>query len=353
MIDEAVFDMFVNKAMHRVEDLYHKTGGRCYLSFSGGQDSTIVLAVIKACEDLGTIPKNAIPAVFCDTKIELGATVEFVKWAQAHWYGNVQIIQTEMLFQHVLKKYGKPAISKNKSEMIRRWQKDSTMKSAQFLVSNEKKHSKTKLGNIYMHFLHSDFDIKISNHCCTQMKKKPFHKFAKENGMVGYLDGLRIAEGGQRAMTIANRANICTHINKDGIIQKSPIVDWTDEMCQMFIERYSVPRSRAYTEYGLDRTGCFCCPFSADLQKNLENLHRYEPNRYKAALFWLKDVYIAQGVELPFDPAYMAEYAAKWEKYEGMRYEMLKKYRPDCRIVKRYETDQEQKEADGIQLTLI
>ena len=54
-------------------------------------------------------------------------------------------------------------------------------------------------------------------------------------------------------------------------------------------------------------------------------------------MFWLKDVYIAQNVVLPFDKEYEKERVEKWKEYEPMRYEMLKKYRPDCRICKQYE----------------
>lgn len=66
------------------------------------------------------------------------------------------------------------------------------------------------------------------------------------------------------------------------------------------------------------------------LANNLEKLYQYEPNRYKAAMFWLKDVYIAQNVILPFDAEYEKERKEKWHKdYERMRYEMLEKYRPE------------------------
>lgn len=338
-MEKDILDLYVTKAMHRIEDLYYKTGGACYLSFSGGKDSTIVLALIKLCEELGTIPENAIPAVFVDTKIELGATADFVKWVKTEYYGNVQIIKPEMLFPHVLERFGKPAISKLKSELIKRWRKNPEMKSVQYLTSNDKsgKYRNSKLANKYFHFLHKDFDIKISNECCEQMKKKPFKKYAKQNSMLGYMSGLRIAEGGVRAINVVQRGgNICTKIKKDGYIEKSPIIDWTDEICEFFVEAYNVPLSRAYTEYGATRTGCFCCPFALDIEDNLKMLYKYEPNRYKAALFYLKDVYIAQGVELPFDEEYEKEQVEKWKEYEVMRYEMLKKYRPDCQIVKRY-----------------
>lgn len=344
-MDKETIDLYITKAMHRIEDLYYQTGGDCYLSFSGGKDSTIVLALIKMCEELGTIPQNAIPAVYCDTKIELGAIIEFVKWVRDNWYGNVQIIEPDMLFSHVLKKYGKPAIAKFKSELIKRWKKNPKTKSAQYLIANDNtgKYRNSKLANKYFHFLHDEFDIKISNECCHQMKKKPFAKYAKTNGMLGYMSGLRISEGGVRAINIVQRgSNICTKIKDDGYIEKSPIIDWTDEACDEFIKAYNVPLSKAYTEYGMKRTGCFCCPFALNIAYNLESLHRNEPNRYKASLFYLKDVYIAQGVKLPFDAEYMKEYNEKWKQYEPMRYEMLKKYRPDCQLVRRYESKEKQ-----------
>ena len=64
----------ITRAQERIESIYNDTDGRCYLSFSGGKDSTVILALIKQCEGLLTIPPGAIPAVFNDTGIELGAT---------------------------------------------------------------------------------------------------------------------------------------------------------------------------------------------------------------------------------------------------------------------------------------
>ena len=39
----------ITDAMHRIEELYHETDGKCYVSFSGGKDSTVILALIKMC----------------------------------------------------------------------------------------------------------------------------------------------------------------------------------------------------------------------------------------------------------------------------------------------------------------
>lgn len=329
--------------MHRIERLYYETDGKCYLSFSGGKDSTIVLAVIKLCEEIGTIPKNAIPAVFCDTKIELDATVDFVHWVKDNWYDNVQIIKTEKSFSQVIKEDGKPFRSKLRSCQLHYYKTKPELKTAKSLYDGKYGYGKYRLANRDFHVLHSNFSIQISDKCCDVMKKRPFSKYVKDNKMIGYFSGMRMFEGGKREMIFQNRINSgdkrpCTHVS-NGVTSVSPIFDWADEICEEFIQKYSVPLSRAYTEYGENRTGCFLCPYGLNVDKRLELLHTYEPNKYKAALYFLKDVYIAQGVELPFDLDYMKEYKEKWVEYEKMRYEMLKKYRPDCMICKKYEKE--------------
>ena len=117
-----------------------------------------------------------------------------------------------------------------------------------------------------------------------------------------------------------------------------PIIDWTDEDVENFIQKYNVPLSKAYTEYGLKRTGCMGCPFARDIQSNLKTLWDHEPNRYKASMFFFKDVYIAQNIELPFDEEYEKERKQKWEEsYTPMRNEMLQKYRCDSKLCSKFE----------------
>lgn len=128
---------------------------------------------------------------------------------------------------------------------------------------------------------------------------------------------------------------ICTSIDKKGFIKKSPLIDWTDEILEEFIEKYHVPLSDAYTKYNFRRTGCMACPYSLKIAESLQYLHDHEPNRYKAAMHWMKEVYIAQDVKLPFDEEYESERIYKWSTlYEPMRQEMLRKYRPNSRLIK-------------------
>lgn len=323
----------VTNAMHRIEDLYFQTNGKCYLSFSGGKDSTVILALIKMCEDVLTIPKNGIPVVFCDTGIELGATKDFVIWVKNNWYKNVEIIRPEKTFSWIINNKGKPMKSKIKSQFLSMYQKGNTSKNTMLnLLGKNKKVIKAKIANKDLHMIHPDFDIKVSDSCCFILKKKPFEKYNKQKEIKGYILGERISEGGIRATSASKRMNeggkLCTK-TKGSYIVKLPIIDWTDDDIEEFIEKYNVPLSKAYTEQGYERTGCFLCPFSLQLSDNLEKLYKYEPNRYKAAMKWMKDVYIAQNVILKFDKEYENERKQKWFKdYDHMRYEMLKKYRP-------------------------
>lgn len=321
----------ITNAMERIESIYHETDGKCYLSFSGGKDSMAVLAIIKMCEDIYTIPINSIPAVFADTGLELDTIVAFVKWVSEHYYRNVAIIHPTTSFPSILDKYGKPMKSKLKSEFLHRWYDRQDLTAFEYLIGNKNFHN-VRLANKDVHLLHDEFDIRASEKCCHYLKKRPFEQYGKANGFKGYLLGTRSAEGGARELNAMIREKngglLCTSYKK-GMIVKMPIVDWTNEEVDQFIKDYHIPLSKAYTEQGYTRTGCYLCPFSLRLQENLRKLYLYEPNKYKASLFWLKDVYIAQGVELPFDEQYEDERKNKWiYDYGRMRYEMLLKYRP-------------------------
>ena len=302
------------------------------------------------CEEMYTIPENGIPAVFGNTGIELGITYEFVRWVAENWYKNMVVIKPEVSFDWVVKNYGKPIFSKIRSDNLEMWQNGkrypNLIKRMIIGVDNKGNRSrKTKLADRDIHALHDDFPIKATAKCCKYLKKEPFKKYMKENGILGSATGERMAEGGAREMNANRRAHdadsrICTTVS-NGLIKKRPIIDWSDEDVEEFIKQYNVPLSEAYTKYGFKRTGRMACPYANNiaLGEDLRYLHDHEPNRYKAAMHWLKDVYIAENVILPFDEEYEKEREKMWrEMYEPMRQEMLRKYRPNSKLIK----DQEQ-----------
>lgn len=336
----------VLNALHRIEDLYYQTDGKCYVSFSGGKDSTVLLQLIKMCIDSYTI--KPIKAVFQNTGVEMGCTIDFVKECQKEWYSEIEIKTPSVPFAKVLSVHGKPVASKMKSTLLNRWYRGNRGAQLQSLLidgkslSTGRMSSKSKLPAKYFHMLHDDFTIKASNKCCHYLKKLPFKEYKEQNELKGNLLALRISEGGAREINAKARVsrgdgNICTKLY-DGTIYKYPIIDWTDEDVEQFIKEYNVPLSKAYTDYGFERTGCMACPYSQTLTHDLYYLYKHEQNRYKASLFFLKDVYIAQDVELPFDEEYEHERREMWENhYTQMRNEMLEKYRPSSKLIKKYE----------------
>lgn len=327
-------------AQHRIEELWHETNGSCCLSFSGGKDSTVLLTLTKMCQELCTI--GDVPAVFSNTGIEMGITVEFVKWVKENYYPNIVTIRPKLPFALVIEKYGKPIKSKQKAHDLKQYHYGKRSDYLVYMMSGygaigraTKKH---RFADKDIHMMHDDFSIKPSEKCCDYMKKKPFEQYYKDTNVKGAMMGIRMGEGGVRENAVLSRlksgGKLCTWV-KHGIIQKAPIIDWTDADVDEFIEKYNVPLSKAYTEFGFHRTGCCACPFALDVDHDLEYLFYHEPNRYKAMMFWLKDVYIAQNVKLPFDPGYERERERKWaEEYEPMRQEMLRKYRPNSRLIK-------------------
>ena len=354
------FDIKFEIALARIKNLYEETNGQCYLSFSGGKDSTIVAELIKIAQARFDLPH--IPFVFSNTGLELDATIKFVEEFD---YDNVQIIKPTIKikvpiykkgslgkvieryevqekpasFGYILKNWGKPHLSKLKSDELKTYRNqlnkgNDVMKTARvqnlILGKNLKngKNAHHKLANKHYHMVHPDYDIKVSQICCNILKKKPFEKYGLENDINGYFTGMRSGEMGARSLQYKS----CTSTKKikdKVMINKMPIYDWNNETVDEFIELFNIKISEAYTVYGCERTGCFLCPFSNTLQKDLYILYKHEPNKYKASMHWLQDVFIQQLIKLEFDKEYMKEYKKQLPIIEQRRYEMLLKYKPE------------------------
>ena len=326
-----ILELSIKQAIERIKKAYESTDGQIYLSFSGGKDSTVLAKLIMMAE----LPVS-IPFVFANTGIELTAIKDFVTNFE---YDNVVIVKPRMPFGKILKEYGKPTISKLKSEMLSTYQRHidepfSTARTYQLITGLRVKDgeivegstTRLKLADKHMHYLHADTEFKIANKCCAYLKKHPFEDFAKDNDMNGYFSGVRVAEGGVRAL----KYNSCTSIRKIGskeYLNSMPIYDWTDEMVEEFIKEYDIELSKAYTVYGCNRTGCSACPFAKDVKQELKILYDYEPKMYKAMMFWLKDVYMYQLVECDWDEEYMKEYREFLLVIEARRKEMAEKFR--------------------------
>jgi 3'-phosphoadenosine 5'-phosphosulfate sulfotransferase (PAPS reductase)/FAD synthetase len=322
----------VEDSISKIKLAWKDADEKMFVSFSGGKDSTVLYHLIKM---------SGIPAkvVFFDTGIELDAIYDFVKT-----FDDVEWLKPRKPFGQIIKEYGKPFKSKFASEYLKTY--DGSWENPFRLVRNnelikgkihqiidgeivgtDRPAMGRALAKKYFHILHPDRinEYKIANKCCAYLKKDPSKYYIKEHDVNGYFMGVRLAEGGARAVTYKSCRSVKT-VGKKLILQSMPMFDWLDSDVDDFIETYNIPISRAYDEYGLNRTGCFCCPFAQNMEMNLEVLKHYEPNKYKAALKWLGIVYMDMGVNLPFDEGYMKEKFERDQVNVGRRKEMLEKF---------------------------
>jgi len=327
---ELMLEMAVDDAMFRIKRDYERLEGNIYLSFSGGKDSTVVGELIKMCK----LPTD-IEFVFSNTGIEFDATKRFV---QNYDYPNVRMVKPRKPWGKVLKDHGTPVLSKLKSEALGTYQKSiddplSTSRGRQLISGVSEKggvvgDSRTMYGlaEKHFHFLHPDLEYDIANRCCHYMKKLPFTDYEKDSGVDGAFSGVRTAEGGVRAIAYDSCVKFKRKHGKDFLLSM-PIIDWTDEVVELFIKKYNVKLSDAYEVYDLKRTGCVGCPFAGDnLYHELKMTKEHEPLRYKATMKWLGTAYMDMGHEFDFDPEYMEKFEERKKLNEERRAEMVEKF---------------------------
>lgn len=269
------------------------------VSFSGGKDSTLVLKMV---EELGW--KNKVKVVFFDTRMEYQAIYDFVeKKKQEGWI--IETTYPEKPAPLIYKEFGVPCKSKKASELISRLQrhnfdfKNDTYKDREYLLNKYPKcrvairwlvgdYTMIKCPKWLKRRLVLGLDFKIANKCCEYLKKKPVYIYNKLNNIKLSLIGIRQAEGGVRTEHYKG----CIFRDKiHNNIKFFPLFYFTNEDVVEIIKHKNIEISRAYTIYGLDRTGCVGCPFGANYKEELAILEKYEPNKAVAVKNLFKDSY--------------------------------------------------------------
>lgn len=241
-----------------------------YLAFSGGKDSTVLHYVL----DLA-IPNNKIPRVFINTGIEYQYVVDFVK-EMAKTDERIKIINLGINIKKMLDDEGYPFKSKEHSLKLGEWQKGSTAKSVIGYKENQGK-SKFACPKKLLYQYSNGFNIKLSDKCCYRLKKDIFHKFEKESNRTIAITGMLSEEGGQRR----NLLNCLTR-NKGKVVKFHPLLVCDSEFENYVIEKYNIKLCKLYyPPFNFKRTGCKGCPYSLDLQNQLDVMEKLLPNERK------------------------------------------------------------------------
>lgn len=290
----------------RIEEFYYKTRGQCYISFSGGKDSTVLMHIAR-----DMFPD--IPAVFVNTGLEYPEIRQFalsfdnVKELRPMWGRRSRNHKpTDVMgFMDVVSLYGYPLISKDVSRSI----KDAR--------SNKNSHAYRKMtGTISLdmrngksRFDHSAYKpiiglpVRISNMCCDVMKKSPAKNYGDEikrfpmvatmacegiNREAGWTRfGCNVFDGKNpmsRPMSFWLEQDVLRYIVENNI----PICSVYGDVCvQDYDGNLYTPSSVCSGKLvcsGCSRTGCMFCAFGAHLEKGetrFQRLKRTHPKIYE------------------------------------------------------------------------
>lgn len=266
------------KAINEQYDLENNA----YISFSGGKDSTILHYLFDIA-----IPNNKIPRVFINTGIEYIDIVNFVKELSLN-DDRFVIIKPSQSIKTVLEEYGYPFKSKEHSKLLSLYQNGS--KNSQWLINylSDEKKTKYQCPKVLKYQFSDEFKIKITSNCCEKLKKQPVSKWEKANNKHIAITGMRKEEGG-------HRANIqgCILTDKQGKLKRfHPLIVVNEEWENKFIEKYKIMLCRLYyPPFKFKRTGCKGCPYSLNLQEQLNIMERYLPEEKKNCEIIWKPIY--------------------------------------------------------------
>lgn len=252
-----------------------------YISFSGGKDSTILHYMIDEA-----LPNNKIPRVFINTGIEYNDVLKHIK-ELAKQDNRITIYNANVNIKEMLNEVGYPFKSKEHSKKLGIYQKNGNTKAVdKYLNGTQSDGSKSKFTcpNILKYQFSNDFNIKISDKCCNELKKKVAHRYEKESGRTIVLLGLRMSEGGQRA----NHTECVVFDSTNKLKKFKPLNPVTDDFCEWYIKTRNIKLCRLYyPPFNFNRTGCKGCPFAINLAEQLEVMERLLPNeRKQCELIW-------------------------------------------------------------------
>lgn len=310
---------------------------RVVCSISGGSDSDVLLDIISKCD----IAKK-VSYLFVDTGLEYQATRDHLSYLEERYGVSINRIRGVPVVKAV-KDHGQPFLSKQVSCNIERLQSrgfqwedeplpvlvrrycDMPDDETAAWLEKHRKNGVTSVGrgkNAWVYLPEcgwargvvsalmwwcnakgagSRFNIdrwrglkqfliahppsfQISDRCCSLAKKSAVNRFVRDGQFDLSLSGVRVAEGGARSTAYRS----CYTHGTSRTDSHRPLQWYSNADKAAYCESFGIVHSlcyegRAYS-YGLTRTGCCGCPFSQNLEAELEACRRYEP-RLLAALY--------------------------------------------------------------------
>ena len=291
----------------KIDQWYTAWGGKCYVSFSGGKDSTVLAYLVARYLASYRTPPWPLNLVFVNTGLEYPEIQHFVDdyavWLRQefpHIEVNLARLRPKMNIRQVVAKYGYSIVSKevaNNVWLARRGSKYRMMRLRGEMLDKDGNKSVWNCDN--WAFL-LDAPFLVSSECCHIMKKRTAHTYERENHEKPIV-AMMAEEGRLRFQTWT--ATGCNAFEGKRPMGK-PMSFWTEQDVLRFIIDRQLPYASVYGDIvasdgendygatlidcklhctGCQRTGCMFCGFGAHLEKGenrFQRMKRTHPRHY-------------------------------------------------------------------------
>ncbi len=293
----------------KLDEWYTAWGGQCYVSFSGGKDSTVLAYLAARYLSSFKTPPWELKLVFVNTGLEYPEIQKFVNeyadWLRREFLRvtvNLRRLRPKMNIRQVVTKYGYSVVSKEIADTVYQTRKNPNCVRAKKLHGEmlDKDGNKSSWNCDNWAFL-LDAPFLVSSECCRIMKKSPAHRYesaAKEKTIVATMAEESLLR--MRTWT-ATGCNAFEGKRPRG----KPMSFWTEQDVLRFIVDRQLPYASVYGDIvasdgendygatlidcklhctGCQRQGCMFCAFGAHLEKGVNRFERMKlthPKHYQ------------------------------------------------------------------------
>lgn len=293
----------------KLDQWYTAWGGKCYVSFSGGKDSTVLAYLAARYLSSFRTPPYPLTLVFVNTGLEYPEIQKFVNeyadWLRKEFSRvtvNLHRLRPKMNIRQVVRKYGYSIVSKEVAGVVYETRKNPNCIRAKKLRGEQlDKDGNPSAYNCENWAFLLDAPFPISDRCCHVMKKASAHRYegeAKEKPIVATMAD----EGRQRFQKWL--ATGCNAFDSKTPMSK-PMSVWTEQDVLHYLRDENIPYCSVYGDIvasdgendypstliekplhctGCQRTGCMFCAFGAHLEKGetrFERMKHTHPKHYE------------------------------------------------------------------------
>lgn len=293
----------------KLDQWYTAWNGKCYVSFSGGKDSTVLAYLAARYLSSFRVPPWGLNLVFVNTGLEYPEIQKFVNeytdWLREKFPRvtvNLHRLRQKMNIRQVVAKYGYSIVSKEVAEYVRDARRNpSGLRMKRLRGEAVRKDGQPSAYNCekWEYLLYAPFVI--SSTCCAIMKKSPLKTYVHKTGQQATT--ATMAEESRLRMT--NWLNTGCNAFDGKRPMGKPMSFWTEQDVLRFIVNRHIPIASVYGDIvasdgendyaetlidcklhctGCQRTGCMFCAFGAHLEKGenrFERMKHTHPKHYE------------------------------------------------------------------------